>query len=62
MKKIFITGGGGYVGTKLVNILLKKNIILRFMIYFFMETFYQKIKILKLYMAISEIQKVRKIF
>ena len=25
MKKIFITGGGGYVGSRLVPILIKKN-------------------------------------
>ncbi len=25
MKKIFITGGGGYIGARLVPILLKKN-------------------------------------
>ena len=25
MKKIFITGGGGYVGTRLIPYLLKKN-------------------------------------
>jgi len=44
-KNIFITGGGGYIGTRLVPILLKKNIMLQFMTRFIMAINYKKIKI-----------------
>ena len=48
MKKIFITGGGGYVGTRLVNILLKKKYYITVYDLFFYGNFLPKNKNLKI--------------
>ena len=48
MKKIFITGGGGYVGTRLVPILLKKNFYVTVFDTFWFGNFLKKNKNLKI--------------
>lgn len=48
MKKIFITGGGGYIGARLVPILLKKNFKVTVYDTFFFENKLKKTKKLKI--------------
>jgi nucleoside-diphosphate-sugar epimerase len=51
MKKIFITGGGGYVGTRLVPILLKKKYKVTVYDTFYFGNYLRKNKNLKIIKA-----------
>ena len=59
MKKIFITGGGGYIGTRLVPILLKKNFIVTVYDTFFFGNKLRKNKNLKIIKG--DIRNIRKL-
>lgn len=61
MKKIFITGGGGYVGTRLVQVLLKKNYFITVYDLFFYGNYLPKNKNLKVvYGDIRNTKKLEK--
>ena len=61
MKKIFITGGGGYVGTRLVQVLLKKNYYITVYDLFFYGNYLPKNKNLKVvYGDIRNTKKLEK--
>ena len=62
MKKIFITGGGGYVGTRLVQVLLKKNYFITVYDLFFYGNYLPKNKNLKVvYGDIRDTKKLKEI-